>query len=252
VIRDAGRAKLGEEDTGHVTLLVLLLASLLLALGTGLVTLTSTERVVAENQKTAVGLLYGAEAAAERAVVDLAVLSSWANVPGGTVRSTFVEGHMHPVTSWRQELDLNALTSEVQQGTDAASAWGENTPEWHLFAWGSLDTLATGAPPVASPYAVVWIADDPGELDGDPSTDSNGTLVIRAQARTSGGRCRTVQLVLRRDPPDSSVVDGSPAGEHAAAGADASLVQILPADPARNQPEGRSQGLRLLSWREVS
>ena len=41
----------------------------------------------------------------------------------------------------------------------------------------------------APPYMVVWIADDPDELDGDSATDTNDVVMIHAEAfGTRGGR----------------------------------------------------------------
>jgi hypothetical protein len=42
----------------------------------------------------------------------------------------------------------------------------------------------------------VWIADDPGETDGDPTRDSNGILLVRAEAFGVRGSWRVVEATL--------------------------------------------------------
>jgi hypothetical protein len=51
-------------------------------------------------------------------------------------------------------------------------------------------------------YVVIWVADDPSEVDGAPTVDANGVLTVRAQAYGPGGTKRMVEAtVARMGPP---------------------------------------------------
>jgi hypothetical protein len=60
------------------------------------------------------------------------------------------------------ELDLDEEREE--------RPWGRNNPRWQLYGHG-----AVASPGEGPLYAVVWVADDPSETDGDPFTDGGGT-----------------------------------------------------------------------------
>jgi hypothetical protein len=58
------------------------------------------------------------------------------------------------------------------------------------------------------PYVVVWIADDPDDLDGDPSLDSNDIVIVRSEAFGIRGGRRAVEATILRE----SALDGAAAG----------------------------------------
>jgi hypothetical protein len=53
---------------------------------------------------------------------------------------------------------------------------------------------------VSPAYLLVWVADD-GEGDGDPAVDSNGQILVHAEAYGASGACRGVEAAIRRAQP---------------------------------------------------
>src|SRR5438093_10766776 len=79
-------------ERGVALVLALMAILLLSALGLALVLTTSAESMIASNYRNAVEGLYAADAAAERAMNDLAVVATWSSLFDGSERSTFVDG----------------------------------------------------------------------------------------------------------------------------------------------------------------
>jgi hypothetical protein len=203
-------------------MVVLLSTALLAALGLGVVALGDTEAAITANYRAATASLYAADAAAARAVADLGGLADWSDVLAGTVTSTFVDANPAPTLPSGETADLAALTRDWQRRSDRASHWGADNPVWRLFASGPL-AAATGVVPAPDPaYLVVWVADDPGDNDGDPLVDSNGVVMLRSQALGPRRATRAVTLTVARPEPTGNVTTS--------------------AGPA---------GLRILTWREV-
>jgi len=244
---------MAQREQGSAVLLVLILTGLLAALGAGLATIASTERTATGNDEAGATLLYSAESLARRVIADLSSAAEWTSVLCCGVRNAFVESTRAPETSWRGILDLDAMTRDLQAQTDAASAWGANTPGWRLYAWGSMDALAGRVGNSGSPYLVAWVSDDPWDGDNDPATDANGALVIHAEAIGMGGLRRTVQVVLKRESADSSETGaGGTASADPDDGAGAAMARILP-DPTQSPAAAAGSGrVRIVSWREGS
>lgn len=181
-----------------MTLVIALVAtSLLSALGFGLVMLSSTEAVIANNYRLGTEAGYAADAAIERVMSDVLRVPDWNQILNGEIQSGFLVGGMTPVIPSGQQIDLSAMTAELQGMTDAVFRRGANNPRWRLFAFGPLRAMA--APPLPShSYVVVWIADDPFEVDDDPAVDGNGVLIARARALGAGRTARSVEVTLTR------------------------------------------------------
>jgi len=92
-------------------------------------------------------------------------------------------------------VDLDARTVELN--LDAARRWalGADTPRWRLAGWGRLPEWTPSTLRVA-----VWIADDVMDGDGVSGEDSNGVLMVRAEAFGPRGASRTVVAHIRREP----------------------------------------------------
>jgi hypothetical protein len=119
-------------------------------------------------------------------------------------------------------LDLNGLTAEQQRRTDAVFGALPDRPVWRLFVHARCDRLLPIESGPNPEYIVVWVADDPDELDGDPLHDANDAVMLHAEAfGIHGGRW----------PIDAMVRQERLANERDAAG--------VP-----------SRGIRVLSWRE--
>jgi hypothetical protein len=94
-------------------------------------------------------------------------------------------------------VDLAQRTVARQAESDAFYALTPNRPVWRLLAHAPLDRLTgSGAAPV---YIIVWIADDVDEADGDPLHDSNGVLMLRAEALGLRGARRRIEVTVARE-----------------------------------------------------
>jgi len=232
-------------DERGIALIVATMAMLLMmALGAALLLLTTTEGKIARTYGSSSESLYAADAAAERAVDDLASITDWNSLLAGASTSAFVDG---PPSGTRTLADgalldlgevlnmANCAKATVCSGADMDAVtterpWGANNPRWQLFAYQRLNDFApTGA--INSPfYVTVMVGDDPSETDGDPLHDGvstnpgTGVLAIRADAWGPHGSHKAIELTVAR-------VGGSLPGSR------------LPAAPG--------QALRMLSWREV-
>ena len=207
-----GRGDDGERGAALVA--VLLSTVLVSAIGAALTVTANTESAIVSSFRIDRELTYAAEAAVERAMQDVRVVTQWDALLAGMQTTTFLDQAMVPVLPTGGTLNLGALTAQLQAATNAQIA-GPNAPHWQLIASGRLADIA-GSGSIESPaYLVVWVADDVSDTDGNPAADSNDVLVIRGEAVGSGGRTRTLDVTVTRV--------GIPAG----------------------QP-----GLRVISWRE--
>jgi len=192
------RLAFAAEERGSVVLLVLVFMVLATALGTGLTALAVTERLAADNYRVGTETAGAADAAAEFVTRELGARPEWTTALCCGNRSVLADGTRVPVLPSGDVVDLDRETTSLQSQTDAESGTLVNREQWQLFAWGPLERLAGPVPQRALPYAVVWIADDRGESDGNPFSDANGLVVVRAQARGARGTIRTLERVLRR------------------------------------------------------
>lgn len=186
---------------GSALVAVLLVLSLGLVTTGVLVLLSSSEVRLAASDREAVEARYAAEAAFDRAMVDLRATASWSDVLAGWVSSSFAVGPaLLPTASGT--IDLEVERERMQSLTDATSAAAANAPRWRLFGWGPLDSVLPAVVDSRSPLSVaVWVADDEAEADGMPETDSNQSVWVRAVAYGGwGGRHAIEGLVLRAAP----------------------------------------------------
>jgi hypothetical protein len=175
----------------------MLIASTVLALGLGLVAVSSTERAMAANSHAGVEVLYAAEALSGYVVTELSSDASWSPALTGERHSAFLEPTVQSMAPWNQPLDLSVMTTGLQQQSDAQWSAGPDTPRWRVFAAGSLSGLV-GSAVAGSAFLIAWVADDTADGDADPGADANGILMVRAQALALGGLQRTLHIVLRR------------------------------------------------------
>ncbi len=196
----------GARQRGAALPAVLLVLALGLAVTGVLVLLSSAEVRLAAADRDAAEARYAAEAALDRAVLDLQAMASWTDALGGLVGSSFSVGA--PVlVAGASTVDLEAERSAMQARTAATSAAGANTPQWRLFAWGPLADALPATLDLRSPIAVaVWIADDEAEVDGDSGRDTNQAVWVRAVAYGPGGGRRVIDgLVARTAPAPASL-----------------------------------------------
>ena len=231
-------------ERGMALIVATMATLLMMALGTALMLMTTTEAKIARNYGSSLESLYAADAAAERAVDDLASIADWNSLLAGASASAFVDG---PPTGARTLADGRMLDlGEVLNMANCAKAtacsaadmdavtterpWGPNNPRWQLFAYDKLnDMTPTGT--INSPfYVTVMVGDDPSENDNDPLHDGvptnpgTGVLAIRAEAWGPHGSHKAIELTVAR--AGASQVGGG-------------------------APPVPGQGLRMLSWREI-
>jgi hypothetical protein len=178
--------------------------ALLMGLGVSLVLMGSAETTLARRDRDARALARAARAVATLAIADLRALPSWTGVlqAGSPPELSAVPGRLAPATlfpvlPWGGVIDLGAVTSRVQAGTDANPAPGDPS-RWRLYGAASLAALvpdARGHPC----FLAVWVADDPVDGDGDPTVDNNGVIVVRGAAFGPGEGEAVVSLTVLRE-----------------------------------------------------
>jgi hypothetical protein len=205
---------------GMALVLTLLVLGVCSALGAGLVLITMPERLAGGSHRDSIAALNAADAALELAARELEAIADWNTVLAGAVQSRLVDGPPSGVRRLTRgnDIDLTVLTHQLtcDRSTLCSDAsvhsrtverpWGNNNPRWRLFVYTPLAAVAP-TPEFADAYVVVWIGDDGGEADGDPSVDGGaasgvGSEVVRARAESFGpGATRRVveANLLRRD-----------------------------------------------------
>jgi hypothetical protein len=201
-------SRLPSGEQGVAVVAALLMALLVGAIAAALVTLTTTETLISASYRHANETVYGAEAALERALHDLSVMTDWSpalSAPPGNVTSSFDDGEAMPRAPDGRTLDLARLTGDRQRASDdrdGPAVFGADSPSWRLYAHGPARSLLalTAAPPgLELPlYLVVWVADDESDGDGDPAVDSNGQMLVYAVAFGPAGARRAVEARIAR------------------------------------------------------
>jgi hypothetical protein len=191
-------------ERGAAVVIAVLIAFLLAAIGIALVTLTSTETLIAASFAQSQEASYGAEAGLDRALHDLATIPDWSLVlapPPGNIASSFIDGTMFPRAPDGRSLNLGRLTANRQRDSDARAGpdvFGANAPSWRLYAHAPLETVLP-PPRFSLPvYIIVWVADDGYDGDGDATRDSNQSILIRAEAFGSSGAHRAFEARVVR------------------------------------------------------
>ena len=199
-------------ERGVAVLIALLFAALIGAVAAGLIALTTTETLIGASFRHGYEAAYGAEAAAERALRDLAATPNWSSVlsaPPAGATSGFDDGRTVPIGPDGRPLDLVRLTAERQRDSDARdgpSTFGADSPQWRLYAHAPADALLAAALNLPL-YLVVWVADDESDADSDPATDANRRILVWATAFGSAGARRSVELrIAKTDAGDLHVL----------------------------------------------
>jgi hypothetical protein len=193
-------------EKGAALLIAIITTLLLAALAASLVYISTTETLIASAFRHAEEASNAADAALERALLDLDLLADWstallpapANVP-----SSFCDARTQFVAPDGRRFDLGQLTTQRQRDSDAmygVQVFGPDNPQWRLYAHAPLgEILPTGA--VSQPaYLIVWVADDGGDGDGNPSIDTNRRVLVHAEAYGSGSARRAVEASVGRTP----------------------------------------------------
>lgn len=206
---------------GIALIMVVLVTSLLSALGIGLMLAIFMDRLATGNLAASVALLHAADAGIELVAHDLAGGVNWDDALSGAVRGSFTDGTPGGVRGipGGGAIDLTTATNQLNCGKPTLCTpeqmnanspdrpWGANNARWQLFAFGPLEQLGELLRP-APCYLVVWIADDGRERDGNPLQDAedvgqpgHGIVRVHAEAFGVSGSRRAIEAELARVCP---------------------------------------------------
>ena len=195
---------LPHDQRGVAVVVALLIALLISAIAGALVMLTTTETLISASFRQNDEAAYGAEAALERGLHDLATMPNWSpavTASPANATSSFNDGESRPVAPDGRGLDFARLTTARQLESDERydpAVFGADTPQWRLFAHDFVRGLLNGPGLDIPLYLVVWVADDESDGDGNPEIDSNGQILIYAVALGTGGARQSVQARVGR------------------------------------------------------
>jgi hypothetical protein len=186
-------------ERGAALLCALMVTMLLSLLAASLVMVTTTEIVVAAQFRVSQGMLYAADAGATRVVAALRPLPNWSiALAGGCGAGGAALCDAAPARAPDGvALNLAGLTVRLRAESTARFGRAPDAPVWTLLASGPLDRLV-GAPVTAPPYVAVWVADDRRETDHDAARDSNGVVMIHAEAYGVRGARGAVEMTVAR------------------------------------------------------
>jgi len=181
------------DEDGIALVVALMATTLLLALGSALVLLTTTETKVAANDHDGAEAFYAADSAVALAVGELRDDADWSGALDGSRVSTLADGLP---SGGRVLPDGDVIDLDLERPTD------DSGKMWRLYGYGWLATWLPGASVDARIYVAVWLRGDPA---GDPDT-----LTVRGRAYGPQHARRAVEVVIRRH-----VMPGQPAVEAA-------------------------------------
>lgn len=213
------------DDAGVALVATLAILALVSAIALGLALTTSLEPAIASAHESSLSAACAAEAGLAIAMHELGTNADWNLVLAGQIRSTVLATALGaPITlPDGTQTDLQSLTNLANCGHTAACTsaeldafttdrpWGANNPRWQVFGRGRIDQLVSGDVRVPPGDVVVWVADDPAELDGNPLRDSGwsadgarqpgaGLIVVRAEGFGIRAAHRVMTATLGRGP----------------------------------------------------
>lgn len=195
------RPRSADADAGVVLLTTLLLVVLLTTLGAASALLVSVETTAAANHRDRFDVANAAEGLMDFSIQELAMMSDWTPLLTGLAVSRLNGPLVLPLSAGGTALDIAALTTTVQQETFGGGGWGADTPRWRPYGRGAASTVAAIDGLGGHIFGIVWVSDDVAESDGDPATDTNGVVVIRARALGLRRSQADVQAVIARVAP---------------------------------------------------
>ena len=215
-------------DSGVALLTALIVMAIVAAMGLGLALTTNLEPLAAANYEATRSAHLAAEAGIAIAVHELASLADWNLALTGLVTSAVLEqGYTTVDLPDGSHASLDDLTSRANCGSvgacpeiertayTSARPWGPNNPLWKVFGHARLDQLVPDGAGLPPAIVVVWVSDDPAELDANPLADSGvgpsgerrpGGCVLAVRAEAFGPRFahRTIVATVARQAPACS------------------------------------------------
>jgi hypothetical protein len=188
-----------QSERGVALLHVVLLLAMVTAAAGGAATLVRIDVQVAQFHRGERDAAYAAQAMVAATLRELDRTSDWNAILSGTTQAAFADG---PNTLPRQIPGGGTVMVCCAAGSMTARAQASSSIVWEPYAWQSVAALLN-APNAPRQYVVSWIADDPDDADGDGHTDSNGRLLVRAEAASPLGLRKGYELLVERAPLDS-------------------------------------------------
>ncbi len=187
----------GDQGIGLIVAMVVIL--LFLRVTGAVVPLAVTETAVSANHRRAVVALYAAEAGLEWVTHELGAVTDWSDVLRGRVNSSLWSSIVLHRLPGGALLDLGQVTDDLNDRLLVSG--GHRSPRrWRLFLHGPFDHLVPTPSPGGVLVVAVWVSNDFDDVDGDPMTDTNGAVVVRAAAFGPSLAQRAVEAtVLRHD-----------------------------------------------------
>ena len=186
------------DERGSSLIISMLAVLLLTALSAALVLTTNTEVLITKNFKSTQQALYGTDAGIERSIQDLLREPAWGSILNGAIQSGFTDDPPRAFPNGAP-VDLTALTGALQADSDALyGGTNPDRPVWQIYAHGPLDDLIPNSFVPTRGYVLVWVADDPGEADGAPAVDSNGTVILHAEGYGEGASRKVIEATAVR------------------------------------------------------
>jgi hypothetical protein len=188
-------------EKGAALLIAILTTMLLAGLAASLVYVSTTETLISAAFRHAEETSNAADAALERALLDLDLLPDWTPALLPASAMSFSDGQLQFVAPDGRRFDLGQLTLQRQRESDASyggHAFGADTPQWRLYAHARLGNLLPAGTAAQPAYLVVWVADDGWDGDGNPFADSNQLVLVHAEAYGAGGARRAFEASVGR------------------------------------------------------
>src|SRR6188472_2401357 len=115
--RDSPRSTGRSDERGAALLMALITAALITAIATTMVMSSSTDLLITGSHRASAETMYAAEAAAQRAIGELATIADWNTVlasPPGNVLSSFDDGQTTIAAADGRSLSVAGLTTARQ------------------------------------------------------------------------------------------------------------------------------------------
>lgn len=205
--RPGGLPRRHRDEAGAALLLAIVSIALITAVAVAVVVSTATDTLISGSYRTSQEGLYAAEAGVERAMAELAGTPDWSPVLAaapGNLSASFSDTTAAAKAPDGRTLSMPALTAARQAASNAVfgpAVFGADSPSWRLYAHASLHDLVPPALVAPPSYVVVFAADDGADADGDPTKDSNGRLLLYAEAYGVAGARRAIQVAVARVLP---------------------------------------------------
>lgn len=127
--------------------------------------------------------------------------SSWSAVLAGIERSPFLSADRVMLASDRSvQIDLADRGARLQRRSEAEGAFGPNQPLWQRYLSGHLSTVTSLPLGRGDVLLAAWVADDPGDADGDARADTNGVVLIHVEAFGPSGVRASLRAAVERRP----------------------------------------------------